>query len=127
MFCRLFLDSPILIFLYNYDLEFALSLRHFVMTPLARVSIPSTEEIETFKAAFGEHQLLLNDCWAMMDGLKLNLQSSVNAEIQEQYYNGWTHDHYFTSIFCFCPNGTIPITYFNVPGCAHNSQVAEFG
>jgi hypothetical protein len=62
-----------------------------------------------------------------MDGLKLYLQASGNSEIQERFYNGWTHDHYVISVFCFCPNGTIPIAFFNVPGCVHDSQVAEFG
>ena len=62
-----------------------------------------------------------------MDGLKLYLQQSGNAEIQEWYYNGWTHRHYVTSVFCFCPDGTIPIAFFNVPGSVHDSQVAEFG
>ncbi len=47
--------------------------------------------------------------------------------IQECYYNGWTHDHYVTSIFCFCPDGTIQISFFNVPGPVHDSQVAEYG
>jgi hypothetical protein len=37
------------------------------------------------------------------------------------------HDHYVTSVFCFCPNGTIPIAFFNAPRCVHDSQVAEFG
>ncbi len=95
--------------------------------PLARVSIPSVEEIETFKAAFVMRHPLLNDCCATMDGLKLYLQQSGNAEIQERYYNGWTHNHYVTSVFCFCPDGTIPIASFNVPGSIHDSQVAEFG
>ena len=62
-----------------------------------------------------------------MDGLKLYLQQSGNAEIQEWYYNGWTHRHYVTSVFCFCPDGTIPIAFFNVPGSVRDSQVAEFG
>ena len=47
--------------------------------------------------------------------------------IQERFYNGWTHDHYVTSVFCFCPDGTIPIAFFNVPGSVHDSQVAELG
>jgi hypothetical protein len=61
-----------------------------------------------------------------MDGLKLYLQQSGNAVIQERYYNGWTHDHCHIRI-CFCPDGTIPIAFFNVPGSVHDSQVAEFG
>jgi hypothetical protein len=32
-----------------------------------------------------------------------------------------------TSVFCFCPDGTIPISFFNVPGSVHDSQDAEFG
>jgi hypothetical protein len=99
----------------------------FCNDPLARVFISSMEEIETFKADFGERHALLNNCWAVMDGLKLYLQPLGNAEIQERYYNGWTHDHYVTSVFCFCPNGTIPIAFFNVLGCVHDSQVTEFG
>ena len=55
------------------------------------------------------------------------MQSAGHADIQERYYNGWTHDHYVTSVFCFCPDGTIPIAFFNVPGSVHDSQVAKFG
>jgi hypothetical protein len=62
-----------------------------------------------------------------MDELKLFLQTAGNTYIQERFYNGWTHDHYVTSIFCFCSDGMIPISFFNVPGSVHNSQVAEFG
>ncbi len=62
-----------------------------------------------------------------MDSLKLYLQASGNSDIQERYYNGWTHDHYVTSTFCFCPNGTIPNAFFNVPGYVHDSQVVEMG
>jgi hypothetical protein len=62
-----------------------------------------------------------------MDRLMLYLQQSGNTEIQEQFYNGWTLNHYVTSVFCFCPDGTIPIAFFNVPGSVHNSQVAELG
>jgi hypothetical protein len=62
-----------------------------------------------------------------MDGLKLYLQQSGNTEIQACYYNGWTHGHYVTSIFVFCPDGTIPIAFFNVPGSVHDSQVAHWG
>jgi hypothetical protein len=65
----------------------------------AQVSIPSTEKIKSFKEAFASWHPFLTDCWATMDGLKLFLQQSGNADIQECYYNGWAHDHYVTSIF----------------------------
>jgi hypothetical protein len=48
-------------------------------------------------------------------------------EIQERFYNGWTHDHYVTSVIRYCPDGTIPIAFFNGPGSVLNSQVAELG
>ncbi len=95
--------------------------------PIARVSLPLTEEIDEYKAAFAARHPLLQDCWATMDGLKLYLQQAGSTVIQERFYNGWTHDHYVTSVFCFCPDGTIPIAFFNVPGSVHDSQVAELG
>jgi hypothetical protein len=95
--------------------------------PLARVSIPSAKVINKYKAAFGARHPLLHDCWATMDGLKLHLQQSGNTAKQEQFYNCWTHDHYVTSDFCFCPDGTIPIAFFNVPGSVHDSQLVELG
>ncbi len=95
--------------------------------PLARVSIPSTEEIELFKEAFAARHPLLTDCWVTMDGLKLFLQQLGNVIIQECYYNGWMHDHYVMSVFCFCPDGTILIAFFIVPGLVHDSQVVEYG
>jgi len=30
-------------------------------------------------------------------------------------------------VLCFCPDGTIPIAYINIPGSVHDSQVAEYG
>ena len=99
----------------------------FRKDPLARVAIPLREKIETFKVTFGKRHPLLNDCWATMDGLKLYLQAPGNLEVQERFYNRWTHDHYVTSVFCLYPNGTIPIAFFNAPRCVHDSQVAEFG
>jgi hypothetical protein len=47
----------------------------------------------------------------MMDGLKLFLQASENSDIQERYYNGWTHDHYVTSVFCFVPMGQFQLPF----------------
>ena len=94
---------------------------------LAKIRIPSRNEIKSYQEAIGERHPNIGDVWATMDGLKLHLQQSGNDEIQEQYYNGWTHDHYVTSVFCFCPDGTIPIAFFNVPGSVHDSQVADWG
>jgi hypothetical protein len=115
----------------NLPMYLRFDVRLFVKTfrddPLARVSIPSAEEIESFKEAFAAQHPLLTDCWVIMDGLKFFLQQSGNAIIQERYYNGWMHNHYVTSVFSFCPDGTIPIAFFIIRGSVHDSQVAECG
>ena len=62
-----------------------------------------------------------------MDGLKLYLQQAGDSTIQNNFYNGWTHDHYVSAVLVFCPDGTIPIACFNVPGSVHDSTIAEWG
>ncbi len=29
-------------------------------------------------------------------------------------------------MFCFAPDGTVRIAFFNVPGCFHNFQIADW-
>jgi hypothetical protein len=94
---------------------------------LAQVSISFAEKFELFKEAFAVRHPLLTACWATIDGLKLFLQQSGNANIQECYYNSLTHDHYVRFVFCFCLDRTIPIVFFDLPGFVHDSQVVEYG
>ncbi len=94
---------------------------------MAKVQIPSTEKIEEYVEMVNQQHPYLLDIWCTMDGLKLMLEQSGNALIQEQFYNGWTHDHYVTSVMCFCPDRTIPIVFCNIPGAIHDSQVADYG
>jgi hypothetical protein len=93
----------------------------------ARVQIPCSETIDEYKQMVKNRHPFLTDVWCTMDGLKLTLEQSGDALIQERYYNGWTHDHYVTSVLCFCPDGTIPIAFINIPGSIHDSQVADYG
>jgi hypothetical protein len=62
-----------------------------------------------------------------MDGLNLYPQQCGKSDVQELFYNRWTHNHYVTSVFVFSPNGTIPISFFNVPGAVHDSQIVHWG
>jgi hypothetical protein len=55
------------------------------------------------------------------------LEQSSNALIQEQFYDGWAHDHYVMSVICFCLDGMIPIVLSNIPGAVYDSQVANYG
>jgi hypothetical protein len=93
----------------------------------ARILLPCLKNIDEYKHMARNRHSFLTDVWCIMDGLKLTLEQSSDALIQERYYNGWTHDHYVTSVLCFCPNGTIPIAFINVPGSVHDSQVANYG
>jgi hypothetical protein len=95
--------------------------------PMAKVQIPSSEKIEEYVSMVNQRHPYFSDVWCTMDGLKLMLEQSGDALIQEQFYNGWTHDHYVTSVMCFCPDGTIPIGFCNIPGAVHDSQVADYG
>jgi hypothetical protein len=97
--------------------------------PYATIRLPTENEMQQYTHAIaGKHPSLgAQKVWCTVDGLKLMLQQAPNSMIQEQFYNGWTHDHYVTSVLCFCPDGTIPIAAFNVPGSFHDSTVAEYG
>ena len=75
----------------------------------AAVRIPSAVTIEGYKAAVQLRHPSLTDVWCTMDGLKLFLEQCGDTVIQNMFYNGWTHDHYVSSVLVFCPDGTIPI------------------
>jgi hypothetical protein len=65
---------------------------------LAKLVIPSNEEITTYKEAVDVLYPLLSGVWSRMDGLKLYLQQSGNTKIQACYYNGWTLGHYSNKV-----------------------------
>ena len=67
----------------------------------ARVRVPSSDKIAEYKEMVRSRHPNLTDVWCTMDGLKLTLQQSGDALIQERYYNGWTHDHYVSSVLCY--------------------------
>jgi hypothetical protein len=81
----------------------------------------------TFQDIIWQKHPALNGVWCCMDGLKLYLQQVGDANTQNNFYNGWTHNHNLTSVFVFCPDGTISICCYNLPGSIHDSLVAEWG
>jgi hypothetical protein len=64
-----------------------------------------------------------------MDGLKLYLQQAGRkdgwGDVQNYFYNGWTHDHYVSNLFLFSPDGKIRKFFVNAPGCWHDSTLAN--
>lgn len=97
--------------------------------PLAKVSLPSEDELKTYVDAIGTKYPLLKaeKAWAAMDGLKVPIQQSSNWLVQNQFYNGWTCSTYINSVFVFAPDGRIRICLTNAPGSWHDSTMADYG
>ncbi len=88
----------------------------------AKIKRPTIEKIQEYKQAVLQHHPLLEDVWCTMDGLKLMLECAGDDVVQNWFYNGWTCDHYVGAVIVFCPDGTIPMCCYNVPGIVHDSQ-----
>jgi hypothetical protein len=93
----------------------------------ARIKVPSDDQIQKYKDAVAVKYPLLCDVWSSMDGIKTPIQQSGSTKTQGYFYNGWKHNHFVTSVFCFCPDGTIPIAHMNLPGATHDSTIADWG
>lgn len=94
--------------------------------PLARVSMPTDQEVDEFVAAISEKYPALTNCWGAVDGLKLRLERSGDPTVQNIFFNGWTHDHYVSNLFLFSPDGKIRACYINAPGTMHDSTMASW-
>lgn len=93
--------------------------------PLARVEMPSYDEVEEFKAAISALYPRLQTVWGAVDGLKLRMHVPGEDNKQSMFYNGWTHDHYVSNLFLFSPDGKIRKCFLNAPGCWHDSTLAN--
>ncbi len=94
---------------------------------MAKIAIPSHDQLETYRALIERRHPALPDVWGTMDGLKIKIDAAPDDITQSRFYNGWKHCHFVTAVLCFAPDGTIPACYYNVPGCSHDSTVAEWG
>ena len=93
----------------------------------AKIVVPSVETIEDYKRLINAKYSTLHHVWTAMDGLKTPIQQLGSTQTQKYFYNGWKHNHFVTSVFCFCPDGTIPIAHMNIPGATHDSTIANWG
>lgn len=69
--------------------------------------MPTAQEIEAYNHAFNEKYHTSDNFYAVVDGLKLNLQHSEGFVAQNMFYNGLTHDHYVGIILLFAPSEEI--------------------
>ena len=95
--------------------------------PDSQIRSPTAEEVASFQAAIGAKYPYCADVWGALDGLKASIEKPDNENVQNQFYNGWTHGHYVNSIFLFSPDGKIRMTVFNCPGVMHDSDMANHG
>ena len=95
--------------------------------PISQLRLPSREKIHEYQESVARRHPILPDVWSVMDGLKLPIQKAPGKDTQNGYYNGWMHGHFVTAVFCFVPDGTIPIAYYNVPGSALDSNMCDLG
>jgi hypothetical protein len=93
----------------------------------AKIKRPAIEKNQEYKQAVLQPHPLLEDVWCTMDGLKLMLECAGDDVVQNRFYNGWTCDHYVGAVIVFCPDGTIPMCCYNVPGTVHDSNIAAIG
>ena len=95
--------------------------------PLARVKLPSRENVALFQRAVAAKYAYLPEVWATADGLNLYFEAAGDNVIQEMFYNGWLHGHFISNIFVFAMDGTICICALNAPGTMHDSTLADYG
>jgi hypothetical protein len=84
---------------------------------------PAAKKNDEYKEMVRMRHPYMTDVWCTMDELKVMLEQSGDHLIQEQYYNGWTHDHYVSSVLCFCPDGRIPIALINIQAVSTTARL----
>ena len=57
--------------------------------PVASISMPTAQETPQYRDSISEKYSLLENVYAMADGLKLYLQESGNGVIQNMFYKRW--------------------------------------
>lgn len=96
----------------------------------AQVHLPEDPtKVEQYVGAIGnKHNYLGRERVAFsIDGVKLYIEQAGSEQIQNMFYNGWTHDHYVGNVFVFGPDGCIVAMVLNAPGAMHDSGIATYG
>ena len=91
----------------------------------AKVKMPTNDDIAEYTSMVQDIYPALTNCWGAMDGLKIELEAAGDEQKQSHFYNGWKCDHYISNLFLFSPAGRICAAYFNAPGTAHDSTMAQ--
>jgi hypothetical protein len=61
--------------------------------PDARIQVPDAETIRHYQRLVANRHPILDGVWCTVDGLKFYLQQAPNADKENNFFNGWKHDH----------------------------------
>ena len=81
----------------------------------SKIGTPNRCRVESYMEAVREMHPALEGVGLSMDGLRLSSEAPGSFVAQNNYYNGWKHNHCVASISVFAPDGTI---IFMVTNCA---------
>lgn len=93
----------------------------------AQVRMPDPLSVQELKDACARLHQSLSDVYSVAGSLKLRLQQVGSCTIQNQFYNGWTHDHYVSNVLVFFPNARIIACTINCSGSMNDSSVSTVG
>jgi hypothetical protein len=82
---------------------------------LARIAIPSGEEIADCQEVIPSNIPTLDGVWCMMDGPKIPIHKVGDELTQNTFYNGWLQDHFVGYLFVFIPTRAIVASTVNAP------------
>ena len=94
--------------------------------PIAKVSLPTKEEVDTYTAAVRRKYPRMPYVWGAADGLKLHIGQAVSFIRQEPFYNSWADGSFVSAIFVFGVDGRIRICTINCPGSWHDSHNSDY-
>jgi hypothetical protein len=72
-----------------------------------RIAWPSAAEFAENEQLITNHHSRLIGAVGSCDGLKLPVQVSSDARIENATYNGWLHEHFISNVFVFNPTGKL--------------------
>jgi hypothetical protein len=93
---------------------------------LAKIQIPPPEKLDEYRAVIAARHPALDMVWGTMDGLKCRIEKAPDEIVQSRFFNGWKSEHYVSAVLAFVPDGTIVTGFFNIPGCCHDSTIADW-
>ena len=93
----------------------------------SKIGVPSRCRVEAYKEAVRGKHPALEGVGLSIDGLRLSSEAPGSFVAQNNYYNGWKHNHCVASIFVFAPDGTIIFMVTNCAGSQHDSTLVDLG